>query len=158
MGANVVHRFFVLTLLGKGLLGIVQLVTSVAVYLGITDRLPALAQSLVAAELAEDPNDFLAARILSLASRIPDTDATFYAIYFAAHGLLHVAIVMALLIGSGWAYPSAIVVLCAFIVYQILEWMSVGGVMLLLLSAIDILVIYLTVLEWRHHRERAPTG
>jgi uncharacterized membrane protein len=151
---TLVHRVFVLTILGKGFLGLVQLATAAAVYLGVTDRLPALARSLVAAELAEDPNDFLAARILSLASKLPDTDATFYAIYFSAHGMLHVAVVLALLFGSAWAYPSAIVVLCAFIVYQILEWMSVGGLMLLVLSAIDLLVIYLTLLEWRHLRQR----
>jgi uncharacterized membrane protein len=153
-GEGLIHRFFLLTILGKGFLGLVQLATAAAVFLGVTDHLPTLARSLVAAELAEDPNDFLAARILSLASKLPATDATFYTIYFAAHGLLHVAVVLALLFGSGWAYPSAIIVLCVFIVYQLLEWSTVGGLMLLVLSAIDLLVIYLTLLEWRHLRKR----
>jgi uncharacterized membrane protein len=149
---NMIHRFFMLTILAKGSLGLVQLGTAVAIFYGVTSRLPSLAQSIIAAELAEDPNDFLAARIMSLVGAIPETDLTFYTYYFAAHGLLHVVVVAALLVGANWAYPSAVVVLIIFVVYQIFEWFTVGGVMLLVLSAIDVLVIYLTLIEWRRHR------
>lgn len=146
------HRLFILTILAKGSLGLVQLATAAAIFLGFTDRLPSLAQLLVAAELAEDPNDFLAARIMSLVGALPETDLTFYTYYFAAHGILHVAIVAALLMGANWAYPSTIAVLGIFVIYQILEWSAVGGTMLIVLSVIDLLVIYLTLLEWRHRR------
>lgn len=144
------HWLFLSTLLAKGLLGVVQLLTAAAIFLGITDRLPALARSLVANELAEDPNDFLAARILDVAGMVPNADTSFYGLYFAAHGMLHVGVVAALLIGSVWAYPAAIAVLAVFVVYQIFEWISVGGAMLPVLSAIDIFVIYLTAREWRY--------
>ncbi len=144
------HRFFILTILAKGLLGLVQLATAAAITLGATRLLPSFAQSLVAAELAEDPNDFLAARILSMVARLPEADTTFYALYFAAHGLLHVAVVAALLFSATWAYPFTLLVLCVFVVYQVFEWTAVGGPLLIVLSAIDLLVIYLTVLEWRH--------
>ena len=149
---KIIHRFFMLTILAKGSLGLIQIATAVAIFFGVTSRLPSLAQSIIAAELAEDPNDFLAARIMSLVSALPETDLTFYTYYFAAHGLLHVAVVVALLVGANWAYPSAVVVLFVFVVYQISEWFTVGGAMLLVLSAIDVLVIYLTLIEWRHHR------
>ena len=146
------HQLFMLTILAKGSLGLIQLATASAIFFGFTDRLPSIAQSLIAAELAEDPNDFLAARILTLVRALPETDMTFYTYYFAAHGLLHVVVVAALLIGANWAYPSAIAVLCVFVVYQTFEWVAVGGTMLPVLSAIDLLVIYLTSIEWKHHR------
>lgn len=146
------HGLFVLTLLGKGILGVAQLAISIALMFGIYDRLPAIARSLTAGELAEDPGDFLAGRLLAAANALPETHSSFFAVYFAAHGLLHVAIVGLLLSGRVWAYPFGIVVLAAFILYQLFEWMSVGGAMLIVLSAIDLLVILLTVLEWRNSK------
>lgn len=144
------HDVFVLTLLAKGLLGAVQLFTALLLVLGVGDRLPAIAQWLVKAELAEDPNDPIASRIIDLASRFPGSDMTFYAIYFAAHGVLHLAVVAALFRGLIWSYAAAIVVLFAFVFYQIFSWFSSGGIMLLVLSAIDLLVIFLTYREWAH--------
>ena len=55
----------------------------------------------------------------------------------------------ALLYGARWADYAAIAVLAAFVIYQVLEWFSVGGAMLLVLTAIDLAVIYLTVVEMR---------
>lgn len=75
----------------------------------------------------------------------PTSDTAFYSLYFAAHGLLHVAIVAALLWRARWAYHVAVVVLSGFVIYQLFEWFSVGGRMLSMLSAIDLAVIYLTV-------------
>ena len=69
--------------------------------------------------------------------------------YFSAHGALHIGVVAALLYGAKWADIAAIGVLAAFVVYQVFEWFSVGGTMLLVLTAIDLAVIYLTVLEMR---------
>jgi uncharacterized membrane protein len=146
------HGLFLLSLAGKGALGLLQLATAALLAFGLLDRLPALAQRLVRAELAEDPNDFLAAKLLELAGRAPSADAGFYTIYFAAHGALHVLVVGALLMGAAWAYPAALAVLCAFVAYQMAEWMTVGGTMLLVLSAIDLAVIALTAREW-HHRQ-----
>lgn len=149
---NWTHRLFLVSILAKASLGALQLLTAAAIFFGITSQLPALAQRLVSAELAEDPNDFLAARILSLAGMIPTSDLTFYTFYFAAHGALHVAVAAALLSGAQWAYPSTLLVLAGFVVYQIFEWMAVGGTMLVLLSAIDLAVIYLTAREWQRVR------
>jgi uncharacterized membrane protein len=143
------HRLFLLTLTGKGLLGLLQLATAVSLFFGVADRLPTLAQRLFASELRQDPSDFLASRLLALAAKVPGANLSFYQIYFAAHGLLHVGVVALLLLGHGAAYPTAIVVLAGFVVYQAVEWVHVGGPMLLILSAIDIAVIWLTLIEWR---------
>lgn len=145
----VAHRFFLLTLAAKGALGIVQLATAAALALGVADRLPAIAQRLFAAELSQDPNDFLATRLLALAGQVPGTDLAFYKLYFAAHGGLHLGVVTLLLLGHGAAYPAAIGVLAVFVVYQVFEWFHVGGSMLLVLTAIDLAVILLTLSEWK---------
>lgn len=147
------HRLFLVSILAKGALGLIQLATAAAIATGATARLPGVIQWLVSAELAEDPNDFLAARLMSWAGQVSTSDTTFYLVYFSAHGLLHVGIVAALLTEALWAFPVSIAILAVFVGYQVVEWMTVGGVMLPLLSAIDLAVIALTLVEWRHRRD-----
>lgn len=149
MATPVSHRMFLLTLAGKGVVGLFQIATAAALFFGMADRLPFLAQRLFAAELAQDPTDFVATRLLALAGQAPGSDLTFYQVYFAAHGLLHVGVVALLLLGHRTAYPVAIAVLAGFLVYQAVEWLHVGGPMLLVLSAVDVAVIWLTLIEWR---------
>lgn len=143
------HQLFLLTIIAKGLLGLVQLATAGAIMFGVTQQLPSFAEWIFRAELSQDPKDFLATKIISLAGMAPTADLSFYTIYFSAHGALHVAVVAALLSGARWADYAAIVVLVAFVVYQIFEWFLVGGTMLLVLTAIDLAVIYLTIMEMR---------
>ena len=143
------HRLFVLTLLGKGLLGIIQLATAAAILMGFAQKLPDVAHWLFRAELAENPKDFFATKVLSLLDQLPQTDMSFYTIYFAAHGALHVAVVAALIHGATWAAFAALAVLAAFVVYQAIEWFSLGGVTLIVLTCIDLAVIVLTLIEMR---------
>lgn len=145
------HRLFLITILTKGVLGLIQLATAAAIFLGMTEKLPAFAEWMFRAELNEDPKDFLATHIISWSGIIPQSDLTFYKIYFSAHGALHVGVVAALLYGAQWANHAAIAVLGAFVVYQVMEWFSVGGVMLIVLTVIDLAVIYLTVIEHRRN-------
>tara|TARA_R110002020_G_scaffold98861_14_gene235105 strand:- start:1425 stop:1907 length:483 start_codon:yes stop_codon:yes gene_type:complete len=144
------HRLFVVTLVAKGLLGLIQLMTAAAIFAGVAERLPVITQWLFKAELAENPTDFIATRIISLVGIVPTSDLTFYTAYFSAHGTLHIAIVIALLYGAPWAHHAAIFVLWVFVAYQMFEWATVGGYMLLVLSAIDLAVIYITLRERRN--------
>jgi uncharacterized membrane protein len=146
---TITHRIFVITILAKGLLGLIQLMTAAALYFGVLEHLPRIAQWLVARELSEDPNDFIATQILSLANIAPTSDSTFYTVYFAAHGFLHVAVVTMLLSGARWANHVAISVLSLFVIYQLFEWFAVGGKTLLVLTVVDLAVIYLTARERR---------
>ena len=146
------HALFLLTVIAKGLLGLLQLAIAAAIMLGITQHLPRFAEWMFRAELSQDPKDFLATKIIALAGTVPGADLSFYSVYFSAHGALHVAVVAALLYGARWADYGAIAVLAAFVVYQIFEWFAVGGAMLLVLTFIDLAVIYLTVLETRRKK------
>jgi uncharacterized membrane protein len=143
------HVIFVITLLGKGVLGAVQIAAGIAIVLGLARHLPEVAQWLVGAELAADPNDWLARHVIALAHVFPPDEMTFYAIYFLMHGALHLSVVVALLAGVIWAYPAAIATLVGFILYQGAEWVHVGGIVLPVLTLIDVVVIYLTLREWR---------
>ena len=147
-----VHKIYIVTILAKGLLGILQIAISAALYFGALQYIPRIVRTMVKHELSEDPDSFIATRILSFANIVPTTDSGFYTIYFAMHGLLHIAIVIALLSRVRWANNAAIGVLFIFVIYQLYEWFAIGGGMLLILTAIDLVVIYLTILENRRGR------
>lgn len=87
----------------------------------MAESLPGFTQWLFRAELTEDPTDFPATCIISLADIVPTSDLTFYTMYLSAHGALHIAIVIALLDGAAWAHRAAIFVLRAFVAYQMFE-------------------------------------
>ncbi|MEC7762458.1 MAG: DUF2127 domain-containing protein [Pseudomonadota bacterium] len=146
------HRLFILTLIAKGGLGLIQIATALALVAGLSDHLPGLVRWMFAAELAEDPNDFIARKLLTLTGNLQHSDLSFYKVYFASHGLLHLGIVAALIYGATWADIAAIAVLVGFVIYQVAEWFTVGGVTLVVLTLIDLAVIWLTVLEVRRKK------
>ncbi len=154
------HIMFLVTIIGKLVLGLSQLLIAVALILGLVTKLPSLARWFFHDELLENPTDILANWILTQVGTLPTLDLTFYQTYFAAHGLLHVVVAGALLYGVGWAYPASIATLVAFVVVQLAEWMHVGGVVLPTLTAIDLIVIGLTWIEWRNHgaKQRRASG
>lgn len=67
------------------------------------------------------------------------------AVYLLAHGIIKVALVMALLLNKLWAYPWMIV-LAVFIAYQAYRIVLSPSVGLLALTVFDLVIIALT---WR---------
>lgn len=148
------HRLFVLTIVGKGLLGVFQLAAAIAIYLGVLRHVPEVVQWFVASGLTDGPYDVLATYILDQLAGVSASETRFYITYFAAHGALHVGVVAAILWGAKWANTAAVVVLWGFVVFQMWEWFSAGGWMLLVLTAIDLVVIFLTLAENRANRAK----
>lgn len=72
----------------------------------------------------------------------------FYAIYMLIHGGIKFTMVFMLAWRIVWAYPMAMAILAAFIVYQLTEFWLHGGPVLLALSGFDAIMI---VLVWREY-------
>ncbi len=156
--ARLAHWMFVVTLLGKGLLGVTQVLAAVAILAGMARYVPGVARWFFGEHLAQHPDNFIASHAIALADSLPSAETGFYAAYFLLHGLLHLGVVVALLAGVLWAYPAAIALLGGFIALQMAEWLHVGGPLLLVLSALDLFVIYLTVIEWQRRKPRVQTA
>ncbi|WP_147201012.1 DUF2127 domain-containing protein, partial [Pseudonocardia asaccharolytica] len=80
---------------------------------------------------------------------------TFAVLYLALHGIVKVALVVALLRRWSPAYPIAIVVLGAFAGYEIFRATQTGSVVLPFLAAIDVAIVVLIVRE-RARARRIP--
>lgn len=147
---GVSHRAFKLGILIKGIDGLLELAGGSALLL--TSR-PAIRQAvalLTRHELIEDPGDVVANHLIHLAQQLSLGTRYFAGIYLLAHGVVKIAMVAGLLRGKRWSYPLAVLLLTAFIGYQIYRLFHQVSPGLGLLTVIDIAVLGLIVREWRH--------
>ncbi len=114
-----------------------------------------LVHALTAHELSEDPHDFVATHLVHSVSRL-DRDATlFAAVYLLSHGVAKVVLVALVLLDRLWAYPWMIVLLVAFMVYQLYRIAVVRfSVGLLALTIFDGFLVWLTWREYQAKRTR----
>ena len=136
----------------KGLNGAAELVGGLLLLFVTPDRLHRFVRVLTQGELSEDPHDLVATYLLHTANGLTGSAVLFGAIYLLAHGLVKVVLVAALLLNKLWAYPWMIVVLLAFIGYQLYRIVLSPTVGLIALTAFDAVILLLTWLEYRQQR------
>jgi uncharacterized membrane protein len=81
-------------------------------------------------------------------------DPGFASLYLLSHGLVKVVLAVCLWMNRLWAYPAAILVFGLFAVYQIYRLERVYSIALLLLTVSDIVIIWLTAMEYRDQKRQ----
>src|SRR3954453_6287156 len=147
-------RTFRISVVLTGLDGVLELLGALLLVLVTPDQLDALVRFLTQHELGEDPSDFLASRLVRLVSGLTVSGVLFAAAYLFVHGVVKIGLVGAVLANRLWAYPWMIGFLAVFVIYQCCELGRHFSVGLLLLTAFDVFVIWLTVLEYRKQRQK----
>ncbi|MFC3528816.1 DUF2127 domain-containing protein [Paracoccus mangrovi] len=143
------HWLFETSLLLKGVFATLEAVAGAALLFITHGAILRAVDWLTHNELIEDPTDPLAAHVTHLAEKFSADSQHFYAIYLLGHGTVKLAVVVLLARRIAFAYPLAIAVFAAFIVYQLHRWTQTHSQMMLALSAFDALLIWLTWQEWR---------
>jgi uncharacterized membrane protein len=100
-------------------------------------------------ELVEDPHDIIATQLRQSVANLSVDAHTFGGAYLVLHGLAKLWLVTGLLTKKAWAYPSAVVFLGLFIVYQLYRVSYQFSVGLLLLTFFDVAFIFLILREYR---------
>ena len=154
---HVLDLVFLVGLLVKGLDGLVELVVGLPLLVLTRAQLSGLAEAVTAHELAEDPHDVLAHLLLhGVATASPD-GLLLGGVYLIVHGVVTLAIVLALVLGRRRIYPWAIAALSAFTVLQLVDLVLQPTVPVALLTVLDIVIVVLTWREWRHGRTLRET-
>ena len=148
---------FNVTLVLKGLDGLLELVGGLLLLVFSPASIDALARRLTQHELSQDPRDFWAHHVLHLTGNLHETQA-FGALYLLVHGIVKIVVVVGLFRRERWSYPVAFVFLGGFVIYQVYRMTYAPSVGLALLTAFDLLIIWLTWLEYRRHRRPATTA
>jgi len=146
------HEIFEFSLLAKGLFAATELLSGIAIYFVSAAWVLAAVNWLVSQEIIEDPTDHLANWLLGLVPGYSVSTQDFWAFYLISHGVVKLLIVAALAMRLLWAYPASIVVLGAFIIYQLDRFVTTGSPFLIALSLFDLVVIWLVWHEYQGMR------
>lgn len=144
-----VHLLFIISVIGKGLDGVLEIVGGVLLFFVPPARIHTFIRVLTQHELSEDPRDLIAGYLLDSARHLTVAATTFAALYLLWHGIVKVGLVAALLLKRRWAYPAAIAAFSLFLVYQLYRYSLSHAPELLVLSIIDVIVILLTWIEYK---------
>ncbi|WP_212524646.1 DUF2127 domain-containing protein [Actibacterium sp. MT2.3-13A] len=146
---HLLHAAFEATLVLKALEAAAELLAGFGLYLVPGGAIGHFAGWLTRAELAEDPKDWLANTLLSLAQGLSVETTHFYAAYMASHGVLKLALVALLWRRVRWAYPASVAVFIGFIAYQMHRYALTHAPMMIVLTVLDLVIIWLTLREYR---------
>ena len=148
---RIVHRFFELGIIIKGIDGGFELVVGLLLAFLSPAAINRMVFFFVEDELKEDPADLVSNLLLHItrsASRVR-VSASFFLI---VHGIVKLALVGGLATERLWSYPAAILVFAGFTVYQLYQLSQQYSLFLVTVTVLDVMVILLVIAEYRHMR------
>jgi uncharacterized membrane protein len=151
---KMIHIGFEIGLIIKGVDAVLEIIGGFLMFFLNQSRLSKIINFIIQPELLEDPNDRIANALAAL-SRNFSIDAQHFGIfYLLTHGFIKLFIVSLLWSRKLWAYPFSIIALILFIIYQIYRYIINPSAWLILLTILDIIMIVLTILEYRRMKYR----
>jgi uncharacterized membrane protein len=144
-----IHLLFKIGVVVKGIDGTLEVIGGFALFFTTTSTLRNLVDWLTAGELQEDPTDFVATHLVRFFHHLSINNKHFAAIYLLVHGIVKVGLVIGLLRGKLWAYPTALIVLGLFLCYQIYRLGHTHSLALGFFSLIDVAIL---ALIWRDYQ------
>ena len=152
------ERLFRLAMFVKGLDGAVELIGAIVLLLVPAALVNHLVADVISRDLVGSPDGFLARHLVAGTAEFASGNRTFVILYLGLHGVVKLALVVALLRRWMPAYPVAAVVLSVFVAYELYRAVRTGSVVLPLLAAVDILIIIMVVREYLLLRREVRTG
>jgi uncharacterized membrane protein len=152
--SNLTDRAFKVGLFFKGFDGLLETLGGIMLLIISPEQLNHLARWFTQGELSTDPNDFIAAHILKTAHELTGASLIFGAAYLLSHGVVKLVLVVEVLRNHLWAYRALIGVTAAFVVYQTYRMAVKFSLSMLLLTVFDLVIIYLTAIEYKKHKLR----
>lgn len=149
-----IHLLFEIGVVIKGIDGALEVIGGVALLFTPTAALRNLVDWLTAGELQEDPTDFVANHLDRFVHQLSISTEHFAAIYLLVYGIVKVGLVIGLLRGKIWAYPTALIVLGLFLCYQIYRFSHTHSWLLGFFSLIDLAILAFIWREYKYLKTR----
>jgi uncharacterized membrane protein len=146
---GILHRFFELGILIKGVDGGLELVGGLLLVFLSPVAINRVVFFIVSGELKEDPTDLVANLLLhttrgAIEVRVPAS------VFLIVHGIVKLVLVGGLASNRLWSYPAAILVFAGFTIYQLYQLSQQYSLFLETASVLDVIVILLVIAEYRH--------
>jgi uncharacterized membrane protein len=151
MMRRILHRFFELGIVIKGVDGTLELVCGLLLVFLSPDAINRVVFFFVEGELKEDPTDFVANLLVhttrsAIEVRVPASA------FLIVHGIVKLVLVGGLATNRLWSYPAAILVFAGFTIYQLYQLTQQYSLFLEIVTVLDVIVILLVIAEYRHMR------
>lgn len=149
-------RSFRVSITLKGLHALLETIGGIALLMINPQTLNRFLLTVLYEELSADPRDFVATHLVRAYQSFLSGGKHFASVYLLSHGVVKLVLVVALFWNKLWAYPLMIIMLAAFIFYQLYRFALTHSLVMILLTSFDLVVIVLTWLEYgkqRSHRQ-----
>jgi uncharacterized membrane protein len=147
--SNLAHRLFWIGILFKAINGLLETASGVILLTIGNETIARVTYAVVRPELAEDPNDWIANQLLSSALHLSSDAKLFAIVYLLVHGIVKLVIVAAIWFSQLWAYWLAGIVFSLFVIYQMARFAVTHSILMLFLTAVDLVIIALLPPEHR---------
>lgn len=151
-GKTLLDRTFQVSITLKGLDGLLEIAGAFLFSSHDPARVNTMIDALTFHQLSPGRVSYVAFHLLHASQAIAGSAPYFIFLFLLSHGVAKVALVTALWFNRMWAYPMMILLLVAFIAYQIYVMIYDPTVFLALLTLFDVFVIWLTKEE--HAKQR----
>jgi uncharacterized membrane protein len=147
--SKLAHRVFWIGIIFKAINGLLETAGGFLLLTVSSQAMSSFAYVLLEPELAEDPNDWLANHLLIWIFHLSTDSKVFAIAYLLVHGIIKLVIVAAIWFSQLWAYWLAGIVFSLFVVYQMAYFVVTHSLMMLFLTAVDLVIIALLPPEHR---------
>jgi len=147
--STLAHQVFWLGIIFKAIDGLLEVVGGGLLLTISNETIRNIAYRLVSPELAEDPNDWIATHVLTWAFHLSTDSKVFVIVYLLVHGVIKLVIVVAIWFSQLWAYWLAGIVFSLFVIYQMASFAITHSLLMLILTAVDLVIIALLPPEHR---------
>lgn len=143
---HLVHEFFMVSVILKGLVSLSEVVVGIAVLL----IPPQIIISLTLTLLNYLPIASVQAKLIAEVSKYTSSTALFVSLYLLSRGLVKVGLVWGLLKGKLIAYPLSLGVLALLVLYQTYQIITPPfSLIIFAITLFDLVVMYFVYREWK---------
>lgn len=147
--SGIFHKSFEVGILLKAIDGFLEIICGFLLFYFNPVRLDNIIVLLTQHELSEDPNDFIANHLINFSAGFSISSQHFGVIYLLTHGAVKLLLVYLMWKEKSWSYPLAVFFMILFIFYQIYRYTIDHSVSMIVFTALDIVLIFLTLTEYR---------
>ena len=138
----------------KGIFSALEMVGGGVAYFISHSTVVGIIASITQETLTQDPDDFIAQHLAGAAAGLSLSSQHFAALYLMSHGILKTVLIVGLYRERPRYFPLSIVLFAGFVGYQLFRFQVTHSIWLLVLTALDVLIIGLTLQEYRYLRRR----
>ncbi|HXF10386.1 MAG TPA: DUF2127 domain-containing protein [Desulfuromonadaceae bacterium] len=147
---KLLHWGFEIGIWFKGLDGILELIGGVLLLAFNPDTLNHIIVNLTEHELQQDPGDWICNTLRHAGDHLYSNTRIWGSVYLLSHGAIKVFLAGGIIFGKLWAYPTAMIVIGGFILFQSGRLMVHFSYPLLAATVIDIIIV---LLVWREYHQ-----